>query len=90
MESWGFPESVVIAVDEHELLDRDNLGPPDIADIVIVANLIDHLSDPAYTQPGALGDLPVCRRLGIDDGTVESILAESEEEIRSMNQALGG
>jgi len=88
-EAWGFPEPVVEAIDEHELIEREHLGPPDLADVLIVANLIAHLGDSGFPAATELREISACRRLGIDEATVTRLLEESGDELRSMNQALG-
>jgi putative nucleotidyltransferase with HDIG domain len=90
VESWGFPEEIVDAVDEHELLDRDKLGQADIADIVIVANLLANADEEQTTEQLELDQLPSVLRMKIDGETVWNLMQESDEEIRSMTQALAG
>jgi putative nucleotidyltransferase with HDIG domain len=90
VESWGFPEEIVDAVDEHELLDRENLGQADIADIVIVANLLANADEEQTTEQLELDQVPSVLRMKIDGETVRNIMQESDEEIRSMTQALAG
>jgi len=90
VESWGFPEEIVDAVDEHELLDREKLGQADIADIVIVANLLANADEEQTTEQLELDQLPSVLRMKIDGETVWNLMQESDEEIRSMTQALAG
>jgi putative nucleotidyltransferase with HDIG domain len=90
VESWGFPEEIVDAVDEHELLDRENLGQADIADIVIVANLLANADEEQTTEQLELDQVPSVLRMKIDGETVRNLIQESDEEIRSMTQALAG
>ena len=88
VESWEFPEQIAEAVDEHEVLDREHFGPADLTDIVSVANLLAHLDEPDYAQDFDPSQMPACQRLNIDTDGIEELLQESEEEIRSMAQAL--
>ena len=90
VESWGFPEEIVGAVDEYELLDREKLGPADIADIVIVANLIANADEEQTTEQLELDQVPSVLRMKIDGETVRNFMLESDAEIRSMTQALAG
>jgi putative nucleotidyltransferase with HDIG domain len=90
VESWGFPAAIAEAVDEHEALERDHRGKtPDVADVVLVANLIDNARG---LPPEALPDfaaVPACRRLQISQASMSRILDEFAEEIASLEQALG-
>ena len=90
IESWGFPPHIAEAIDEHETLGRNVPGAVDLTDVVLAANLFVNLHE---NPPEALPDfteIPACRKLRVDHITMEGILAESEEEIRSIEQALGG
>jgi len=89
VESWEFPESIAVAVDEHEVLDREHMGKADLADVVLVANLIANRGESGRAEPPAMSAIAVCVKLGVDDAVAEQVLGESEEEIRSMSQALG-
>ena len=89
VEAWGFPDGIAVAVDEHEVLDRDHAGRADVADIVLVANLLARRDGAGgVTQPD-MASIPACVKLKIDEQGGLRVVAESEEEIRSMSQALG-
>lgn len=90
VEHWGFPEEVVEAVDEHQLLDREKIGPPDLTDIIIVANVLADVDDPDTGDLSALDDLPSLERLKMDAGAARTLLQESTEQIQSLVQALTG
>jgi len=90
VESWGFPASIAEAVDEHEMLDRDHKASPDVTDVVLVANLVAHLTGMPEEAGTDFASIPACRRLSLDYPAMRSLLEESAEEISSMEQALGG
>jgi len=90
VESWGFPEEIVDAVDEHELLNREKFGQADIADIVIVANLLAKADEEHSAEQPDLDQVPSVLRMKIDGETVRNLIYESDEELRSMTQALAG
>ncbi len=90
VESWGFPASIAEAVDEHEALGRTHHRSPDLVDIVLVANLIENTKDlPADAMPD-FATIPACQRMRIHTESMLKILEEFDEDIRSMEQALGG
>ena len=89
VESWGFPVSIAEAVDEHESLERNHYTSPDIADVVLVANLIDNIKDLAEDEMPDFASIPACKRLRISYEAIRKILEESAEEISSMESALG-
>ena len=89
VEAWGFPEAIAVAVDEHEVLDREHAGRADVADIVLVANLLASRDERAEADLPAMDSIPACMKLKIDEQLGMRVLAESEQEILSMAQALG-
>ena len=89
VEAWGFPEPIAVAVDEHEVLDREHAGRPDVADIVLVANLLASRDQAGPASLPGMATIPACVKLKIDEQVGMRVLAESEEEILSMSQALG-
>jgi HD-like signal output (HDOD) protein len=90
VESWGFPEQIAQAVDEHELLDRDRFLAPEVTDFVIVANIVAAVDAEEITELAALQDLPSLSRMKMDSTALAELLQASEEEIRSMTQAMSG
>ncbi len=90
IESWGFPPHIAEAVDDHEALGRNIPGSADMTDLVLAANLFVNLHEHPPEQMPDLAAIPACRKLRIDHLSMEEILLESEEEIRSLEQALGG
>jgi len=89
VEAWGFPEPIAAAVDEHDVLDREHAGRADVADIVLVANLLANRDETAQVALPAMASIPACVKLKIDEQLGMRVLAESEQEILSMSQALG-
>jgi HD-like signal output (HDOD) protein len=90
VECWGFSTDLVEAVDEHEDLRRDHGGPPDLTDVVQVANLIVNMRDASAEALAEIDAVPACRKLGVDHTAIATILQESEAELLSMEQALVG
>ena len=90
VESWGFPEQIVNAVDEHHVLDREHAGAPDATDIVAVANLIAHMAEPQCADLPEMGKIPACIKLGVDEELSENLLLKSKEEVKSLSRALHG
>ncbi|MGB5260612.1 MAG: HDOD domain-containing protein [Gammaproteobacteria bacterium] len=90
IESWGFSEDIAKAVDEHETLDRNQYEDLDIADIVLVANLFVNLHEKQPDELPDLAEIPACKKMNIDHPRMADIMTESEEEILSIEEALGG
>jgi HD-like signal output (HDOD) protein len=87
VESWGFPESIAVAVDEQEVRERDRIASADLSDVLFIANLLARVGPRAV---GALGDLDALARMRLTEEKLAAILEEDEEEIQSMIEALSG
>ncbi|MEZ5567601.1 MAG: HDOD domain-containing protein [Halioglobus sp.] len=85
VESWGFPDTVAIAVDEQEVRVRERSDSADLSDLLFVANL---LARAGVRVAEHLGDLDALARLRIDAGKLHALLSEGEEEIQSMASAM--
>ena len=87
VESWGFPESIAVGVDEQEIKERDRIAMGDLSDILFICNLLARAGTNAAAQ---LGDLDALARLRMDADGLAELLSEKEEEIQSMVEALKG
>ncbi|HID82822.1 MAG TPA: HDOD domain-containing protein [Chromatiales bacterium] len=83
--AWNFSEALTTAVDEHNDVDRTHFGPPDLADIVLVANLYSNLDKPGQDWT----TITAIERLNLTPETAKKVLDESMEEVQSVKQALG-
>lgn len=88
VDSWDFPEQIVNAVDEYEQIDRNKPGNADFTDIIIVANLLAQADEKQITKWPELDNVPSLLRMKIDSKALLQLVQESDEEIRSMTQAL--
>lgn len=87
VESWDFPQSIAVGVDEQELKERDRITAADVSDVLFIANI---LARAGVKAAGELGDLDALARLRMDCEDLSKILEENEEEIQSMIEALSG
>ncbi|MBT8116414.1 MAG: HDOD domain-containing protein [Gammaproteobacteria bacterium] len=90
IESWGFPEHIAMAADEHEALDRNQHEDIDIADLVLVANLFVNLYEKKPDELPDLSEVHACTKMDLTHLRMADIMIESEEEIVSIEEALGG
>ncbi|MFT7175358.1 MAG: HD-like signal output (HDOD) protein, partial [Halioglobus sp.] len=77
VESWQFPDTIALAVDEQELKHRDRNGTADLSDILFVANMIARAGVNAAEH---LGDIDALQRMGINAEKLHAILLEGEED----------
>ena len=85
VESWQFPESIALAVDEQELKERDRNGSADLSDLLFVANLIARAGVKAAEH---LGDMDALKRMGMNAEKLHAILLEGEADMQSMESAM--
>lgn len=85
VESWQFPESIALAVDEQEVKDRDRTSAADLSDLLFVANIIARAGAKAAEH---LGDLDSLARMRIDAGALHTLLQEREDDIQSLVSAM--
>lgn len=87
VESWDFPESIAIGVDEQELKERDRISSADVSDVLFIANI---LARAGVKVASELGDLDALARLRMSNDALVQVLEDSEEEVQSMIEALSG
>lgn len=88
LDAWGFDECISAAADEHEAFDRDHLGGPDMADVVLVANLHAHMGDQKYRNKVDWSLVTAFKRLKLNPDVSIAVMKESMTEIKSITSAL--
>lgn len=86
LEAWNFSTEISTAVDEYTEIDRSHFGPPDLADIVLVANLIDSIDENDID----LATVSASKRLNLTPESARDLISESGDKVSSIMQALGG
>lgn len=85
VESWNFPETLQIAVDEQEVRQRDLKQPPDLSDLLFLANVLARAGVKAAEH---LGEVDALTRLNWDVDDLVEILEDNEEELQSLIEAM--
>lgn len=89
LSALGSPESVLVAVQEHET-DREITVLKSLSDVLYVANKIANRSS-SWRDPELDGAVDTSMLDDIFDAeTLSEIIEESEEEVQSLKAALGG
>jgi len=89
LSALGSPESVLVAVQEHET-DREIKVLKSLSDVLYVANKIANRSS-SWRDPELDGAVDTSMLDDIFDAeTLNEIIEESEEEVQSLKAALGG
>jgi putative nucleotidyltransferase with HDIG domain len=89
LEDWHLPESVAIAADEHEIVDRAPDEALDVTDVVFVANLLAHLREGKIYEDVKLDTLPVWHKLELDLEAGLELLQKSGMHLAEMKRIMG-
>jgi HD-like signal output (HDOD) protein len=85
VESWEFPDTIAIGVDEQEQVERDRIAVADVSDVLFIAN---HLATNGLASAADLGDVDALARLRISAEDLAALLTEKAEDIQSTIDAL--
>lgn len=88
LEAWNFSEEFAVVADEHETIHRSKVGPPDLVDIVIIANLLSQQGHNDDYSKYDWSKIPAAKALGLSEEKAIRIMSESVEEIDSIVKAL--
>ena len=88
VEAWGFPDHIAQAVDEHEVIDRDEFLSADITDLVLVANVLAKASDGVPLEIEELKKIPSLARMSISAEDLLKLVEDAEDDVLSMTQAM--
>lgn len=89
LESWGFPENVLAAIEQHEDTERHIYGDTDLIDIIIVANLFANASGTNGSKID-FDNNSSCKRMEITAEVYQELNQESASEIQELMTALRG
>lgn len=89
IESWKFPEELAAAVRDHELCDLEGAQPPNLTDVVSVANLLANRQNAEPRDQIDLNKYPACRRLELHTLIADEVMRASEAKVQGLHQMLG-
>jgi len=89
LENWAMPAEIVTAVSEYEDFTRRHTGPADLTDVLTVSSLLAVYKQWPESIELNLQDVTACARMHMDMPAYEKLIAESENEIETLRQALG-
>lgn len=88
LTKWEFPEAIVAAAAEHENLQRSHDGPPDYADLIIVANLQSYVGEEHALAEVEWAQVPAFAKLGLDTDVSVVDMEDKGEDIKQVHDAL--
>lgn len=91
LEAWNFPPAQVLAVRDAEQWWRDDQSEPELADLVVVAQLMSFIGKPGFIDLPPLPRLPAFRKLFKAQASPElvlELLEESEEQVQEIRALL--
>ena len=90
LENWDISEEIVLAVSEFEELDRRHTGAPDLSDVLTVAHLMVSYQDFPESIELNMQGVAAVERMSLDVTTYTKIILETRDEIKELQEALGG
>jgi HD-like signal output (HDOD) protein len=88
LRNWDMDPEIVNAIGSCGDLSREHAGAIDLTDVLVASAALLALGpDPQFDQTAFPG-LPAARRLGLDAAACSAALAESQDEIHALRQAL--
>jgi len=88
LEAWNFSDDIAMAADEHESLDRMHVGPADLTDVVLVANLFSHQQSLEQLAELDWEAMPALRRLQLTADVALAVINDSQQEMQAIVNAL--
>ena len=93
LKYWGLDSNLAAVVEESNDWQRDPSPAPDYCDVVLVAQLYDHLNSPRSRSAPSFHEVPAYRKLNLGEPSEAAnaqILEDAAEEIASIKQILAG
>jgi HD-like signal output (HDOD) protein len=88
LKAWKFPAPIVTVVAEHEDLSRDHEGPPDLCDLVSVANLHTYIGTTHPLAHVNWADVPALKKLGLTPEESIEAMKSARDEITELKNLL--
>jgi len=88
LENWEFPPEMVEAVAAQEELGRHHPGPADLADVVVVARLMESFTQHPAELELNLAGVPACAALQLDAASGLAVIREGAAELETLRAAL--
>ena len=85
IESWGFDEEVAESADPAQYLNEDPESEIRLVDVVWASKHLVDLTDP---ESADIDEMPACVKLGINAGTLATVLGEYRKKLTSMQESL--
>ncbi len=85
IESWGFGDEMAESADPEHYLNDDPESEVRLVDVVWAAAKLIDLTDP---ETADIDEIPSCIKLGINEGTLPTVLGEYRKKLTTMQESL--
>ncbi len=85
IESWGFDQEVAESADPAQYLNEDPESEIRLVDVIWASRHLIDLTDP---ESADIEEMPSCVKLGINSGTLATVLGEYRKKLTSMQESL--
>jgi len=88
LRNWDMDDEIVSAIGKCDNLSREHAGAIDLTDVLVASAALIALGPNAKPEDISFPGMPAAKRLGLDAAACSVALAESQDEIQAMRQAL--
>jgi len=88
LRNWDMDNEIVAAIGDCGNLSREHAGTIDLTDVLVASAALIALGPNAKPEDIAFPGMPAAKRLGLDAAACSAALAESQDEIQALRQAL--
>jgi len=89
LEHWLMPAEIVAAVRDHEDLEREVEGPPDLTDVLTVAGLLTTFRVYPDSLELNMQGVKAAERMRLDRKSLELLIEDSGKDVALLRQTLG-
>jgi HD-like signal output (HDOD) protein len=90
LKAWKFAPAIITVVAEHQNLSRDHDGPPDLCDLVCVANLHAYIGTMHPLARVNWAEVPALKKLGLTPEESIEAMKAARDEIQELKNLLSG
>ncbi len=90
LKNWGLDGAVLEAIGNHQDLARQHEGPADLSDVLTLAVLLASFHEYPDSLEINLQNVSAVQKMRIDREAIDQMIAESAEELATLQAALSG
>ena len=89
LENWLMPQEIIDAVRDHEDLQREVEGPPDLTDVLTIASLLTTFRAYPETLELNMQGVKAAERMKLDRKALDHLIEETSKDVAKLRLTLG-